>query len=54
MLFGQLFHTAIKTAHLDATVRFYTEVLGMVVADRPPIGFPGARSSCTPCRVPDT
>lgn len=42
MLFGQLFHTAIKTANLDATVRFYTEVLGMIVADRPPIGFPGA------------
>ena len=42
MLFGQLFHTAIKTVDLDATVRFYTEVLGMVLADRPPIGFPGA------------
>lgn len=42
MLFGKLFHTAIKTADLDATVRFYTEVLGMVVAERPPIGFPGA------------
>ncbi len=42
MLFGQLFHTAIKTADLDATVRFYTEVLGMIVADRPPIGFLGA------------
>lgn len=42
MLFGSLFHIAIRTADLDATVRFYTEVLGMVVADRPPIGFPGA------------
>ncbi|MEP7294654.1 MAG: VOC family protein [Burkholderiales bacterium] len=42
MLFGQLFHLAIKTADLDATVRFYTEVLGLQVADRPPIGFPGA------------
>lgn len=42
MLFGQLFHTAIRTADLDASVRFYTQVLGMVVADRPPIGFPGA------------
>ena len=31
-----------RTADLDATVRFYTEVLGMIVADRPPIGFPGA------------
>ena len=42
MLFGKLFHTAIRTADLDATVRFYTEVLGLVVAERPPIGFPGA------------
>ncbi len=42
MLFGQLFHVALRTADLDATVRFYTEVLGMLVADRPPIGFPGA------------
>lgn len=42
MLFGKLFHAAIKTADLDATVRFYTEVLGLVLADRPPIGFPGA------------
>ena len=42
MLLGQLFHTAIKTAHLEATVRFYTEVLGMIVADRPPLAFPGA------------
>jgi catechol 2,3-dioxygenase-like lactoylglutathione lyase family enzyme len=42
MLFGKLFHAAVRTADLDATVRFYTEVLGMVVAPRPPIGFPGA------------
>lgn len=42
MLFGTLFHTAIKTADLGATVRFYTQVLGMVVAERPPIPFPGA------------
>jgi catechol 2,3-dioxygenase-like lactoylglutathione lyase family enzyme len=42
MLFGHLFHAAVRTANLDATVRFYTEVLGMIVADRPPIGFPGA------------
>jgi catechol 2,3-dioxygenase-like lactoylglutathione lyase family enzyme len=42
MLFGKLFHAAIKAADLDATVRFYTEVLGMVVAPRPPLGFPGA------------
>jgi catechol 2,3-dioxygenase-like lactoylglutathione lyase family enzyme len=42
MFLGQLFHTAIRTADLQATVRFYTEVLGMIVAERPPIGFPGA------------
>jgi catechol 2,3-dioxygenase-like lactoylglutathione lyase family enzyme len=42
MFLGQLFHTAIRTADLEATVGFYTEVLGMIVADRPPIGFPGA------------
>lgn len=42
MLFGQLFHIALKTGDLDATVRFYTEVLGLIVAERPPIGFPGA------------
>ena len=42
MFLGQLFHTAIRTADLDATVHFYTEVLGMIVAERPPIGFPGA------------
>jgi catechol 2,3-dioxygenase-like lactoylglutathione lyase family enzyme len=42
MLLGPLFHAAIRTADLDATVRFYTEVLGMIVAERPPIGFPGA------------
>jgi len=41
MLLGQLFHTAIRTADLTATTRFYTEVLGMILADRPPIGFPG-------------
>lgn len=42
MLFGTLFHTAVKTADLGATVRFYTEVLGMVEAVRPPFNFPGA------------
>ncbi|MEJ7808121.1 MAG: VOC family protein [Telluria sp.] len=42
MLFGKLFHIAIKTDDLDATVRFYTEVLGLIVAERPPISFPGA------------
>ena len=42
MLFGKLLHVAVKTADLQTTVRFYTEVLGMVVAERPPFDFPGA------------
>ena len=42
MLLGQLFHIAIKTGDLNASVRFYTEVLGMLQAERPPIPFPGA------------
>lgn len=37
-----LFHVAIKTPDLDATVKFYTEVLGMELAHRPHFGFPGA------------
>jgi catechol 2,3-dioxygenase-like lactoylglutathione lyase family enzyme len=37
-----LFHVAIKTPDLDATVKFYTEVLGMELANRPNFGFPGA------------
>ena len=51
MLFGQLFHIALNTGDLDATVRFYTEVLGMIVAERPPIGFP-ARGSSPRSRAP--
>src|SRR4026208_36064 len=37
-----LFHVAIKTNDLDATVKFYTEVLGMKLVHRPDFGFPGA------------
>ncbi|MBN9050073.1 MAG: VOC family protein [Rhizobiales bacterium] len=37
-----LFHLAIKTADLDATVAFYTQVLGLTLAPRPDFGFPGA------------
>lgn len=36
-----LFHVAIRTADLDATRAFYTQVLGMVEAERPPLSFPG-------------
>ena len=42
MLFGKLFHTGLRTADLDASVRFYTEVMGMVSVTRPPFNFPGA------------
>ena len=35
-------HTAIKTQDLAATNRFYTEVLGMQLAPRPPMAFPGS------------
>lgn len=37
-----LFHVSIKTQKLNASVRFYTEVLGMEEAPRPPLEFPGA------------
>lgn len=37
-----LFHVAIKTRDLDATVKFYTEVLALELAHRPDFGFPGA------------
>ena len=37
-----LFHVAIKTNDLDATVKFYTDVLGMKLVHRPDFGFPGA------------
>jgi catechol 2,3-dioxygenase-like lactoylglutathione lyase family enzyme len=39
---GGLFHVAIKTNDLDATVRFYTEVLGLHSVPRPDFGYPGA------------
>ncbi|MBD1556640.1 glyoxalase [Vibrio sp. S9_S30] len=42
MLLGSLFHVAIRTQHLDKTVRFYTDVMKMTLADRPPFDFPGA------------
>jgi len=37
-----LFHVAIKTNDLDATVKFYTDVLGLKLVHRPDFGFPGA------------
>lgn len=41
MLITHLFHIAIKTPDLEATRRFYTELLGMELAPRPEMAFPG-------------
>ena len=41
MLVNQLFHIAIKTANVEATRRFYVDVLGMTLANRPNFDFPG-------------
>lgn len=35
-------HVAVKTQDLEATDRFYTEVLGMSFAERPEFDFPGS------------
>lgn len=37
-----LHHVAVKTADLDATERFYVDVLGMRKVTRPDFDFPGA------------
>jgi catechol 2,3-dioxygenase-like lactoylglutathione lyase family enzyme len=37
-----LLHVAIKTEDLDATVAFYTRVIGLRLAPRPDFGFAGA------------
>ena len=43
MLITGLFHLAIRTANLQSTLRFYSEVLGLREVPRPPaIKFPGA------------
>ena len=41
MLVNQLFHIAIKTANVEATRRFYVDVLGMTLSKRPDFDFPG-------------
>ncbi len=41
MLVSQLFHIAIKSPNVEATRRFYMDVLGMTLADRPQFSFPG-------------
>ncbi len=37
-----LLHVAIKTMDLEATVAFYTKVIGLRLVHRPDFGFPGA------------
>ena len=37
-----LFHIAVKTNNLDATVRFYEDVVGLKSVWRPDFGYPGA------------
>src|SRR6185369_13824335 len=35
-------HYNIETVNLEETIKFYCEVLGLYVGDRPPLPFPGA------------
>jgi catechol 2,3-dioxygenase-like lactoylglutathione lyase family enzyme len=35
-------HVNIRTANLEALVRFYEDVVGLRTGERPPLGFPGA------------
>ncbi len=41
-LVTKLFHIAIKTPDLDASKRFYSDVMGLEPAPRPDVGFEGA------------
>lgn len=41
-----LFHVAIKTANLDATRRFWRDIIGLREVPRPDFGYPGAWLSC--------
>jgi catechol 2,3-dioxygenase-like lactoylglutathione lyase family enzyme len=40
-MFHSLFHVAIKSRDLEASRRFYIDVLGLALDARPAIGFPG-------------
>jgi len=37
-----LFHVAVKTNDLAATLAFYTRIIGLVEVERPDFGYPGA------------
>jgi catechol 2,3-dioxygenase-like lactoylglutathione lyase family enzyme len=41
MLMNNLFHIAIKSPNIEATREFYCDVLGMTLAERPQMAFPG-------------
>ncbi len=41
MALNALNHYTIKPVDLEATRKFYSEILGLPVGDRPPLGFPG-------------
>jgi len=41
MSLAGLSHVAVRCRDLDASARFYAEVLGLRVGPRPPFGFPG-------------
>ncbi len=41
-----LFHIAIKTADLAATLRFYLQAIGLREVARPDFGYPGAWLAC--------
>ena len=41
MPLSKIAHYSIRTLDLDATRKFYTEVMGLTVGPRPPFNFPG-------------
>jgi catechol 2,3-dioxygenase-like lactoylglutathione lyase family enzyme len=41
-MIGDLDHVNVRTANLEQLVRFYTDVIGLRLGERPPLGFPGA------------
>jgi catechol 2,3-dioxygenase-like lactoylglutathione lyase family enzyme len=41
-----LFHVLVKTNHLEQTLIFYKDILGLREAPRPPLGTPGAWLAC--------
>jgi catechol 2,3-dioxygenase-like lactoylglutathione lyase family enzyme len=47
MALAALDHYTINTLDLDATIRFYVDVLGFENGERPPFTFPGAWLYCS-------